>query len=435
MTRIARAGLWAAAALLVVTATAAEAKDKKNKQAAQAAAVATDTTEVLVWVGGQPLTKGELEGRLEELSPQFRQQFTTPEGRQQLLDRLVEEKVWLLAAEKAGVADRKEVKRQIEQSRLNLVVRAYLTDLMQNMPAPGDSAVQAYYDAHKSEPGFQVPEARTVRHIQLATEREARSALLQLKQGADFGALAKKLSKDASTRETGGDVGRVERFGTFGGLGRQPALSESTFTARLHVPMGPIRSSLGWHVIEVRDTISAGFQPLENVRPRILSTLTRSAQEDFYKGQLDSMKTAEGYRANQAVVDSFLHGRKSSAELFRDAQDALTADDRIAAYEQVVAQYPQSEQAPQAEFMVGFVYSEEKKDYDKAEAAFKKLLADYPKSELTNSAQWMLDNMRSDAVPNFELPGGVKRSVSAPSSTDTPGLKVSPAPKGGKSTP
>jgi peptidyl-prolyl cis-trans isomerase C len=411
--RGARVLVWLVALALVAGASGAAAKEKKDSKGKPAAA-AVDPAEVLAWVAGQPITKTDLENRLSELSPQYRQQFSTAEGKKQLLDRMVEENVWTLAAEKAGVAERPEIKRQVEQSRMNLVVRAYLTEVMQTAPAPSDSVIAAYYEAHQTEPQFMMPPARQVRHIQVGTEKEAKDALAQLKKGADFAGLAKKASLDAATKDNGGDLGRVERLGPFGELGRQPALAETAFAAALRVPVGPVQSTVGWHVLEVRDTIPPAPQPLENVRPRLVQMLSRQSQEDYYREQLEKQKAEAGFRWNQAAVDSFLHGRKTAAELFREAQDAPDADGRIAGYEQVVALYPQSEQAPQAQFMVGFIYSEEKKDYDKAEAAFRKLLSDYPKSELKNSAQWMLDNMRSDAVPSFELPGGVKRTPTTP---------------------
>lgn len=391
-----------------------EAKEAKGKKGA----TPTDSLEVLAWVAGEPITKTDLETRLSELAPQYRQQFSTAEGKQQLLDRLVEEKVWTLAAERAGVPEQPEIKRQIDQSRMNIIVRGYLSEVMQSAPGPSDSLVEAYYEEHKGEPQFQMPPARRVRHIQVASEKEAKSVMDKLKKGGEFADLAGELSLDAASKENGGEIDRVERLGPFGALGRQPALAESAFAAPLERAVGPIQSTVGWHVLEVQDTIPAAPQPLENVRPRLAQMLTRQSQEDYYRQQLEKAKQEEGFRWNQTAVDSLLHGRKTALELFREAQDVVGPDERIAGYEQVVAQYPQSEQAPQAQFMIGFIYSEEKKDYDKAEAAFRKLLADYPKSELRNSAQWMLDNMRTDAVPSFELPNGVQR---APATSPTGG--------------
>ena len=77
----------------------------------------------------------------------------------------------------------------------------------------------------------------------------------------------------------------------------------------------------------------------------------------------------------------------------------------MAAYHAVVDQYPESEYAPQALFMVGFVESEEKTGLRSRGGVVPELVQKYPSSELVSSAQWMLDNMRSDKTPNFDLPG------------------------------
>ena len=70
--------------------------------------------------------------------------------------------------------------------------------------------------------------------------------------------------------------------------------------------------------------------------------------------------------------------------------------------------------------MMGFVESEEKRDYDKAEEAFKGLIAKYPRSELVPSAQWMIENMRSDKTPDFDLPGGMGKASEHDASHRTP---------------
>jgi len=349
----------------------------------------------------------------------------------------LEERVWMSAAIKAGVPTRPEVAHQIDMATRNLVIRTYLGEVMQGAPSPADSAVQTYYNAHKDDPMFQTAETRRARHIQVATQAAAKDVLRRLKAGGNFEALAKQLSTDAATKSTGGELGPIERNGMMPTLGRQPAIADSVFAKKAGQFAGPIKTNLGWHVVQVEEVIPPAAVSLEDAKPRIIPLMSRQLQEDYYKQQLAKAKETSSFRYNQAVVDSFLHGQKSSADLFRDAQDASASDDRIAGYERVVDQFPMSEQAPQAQFMIGFVYSEEKKDYDKAEAAFKKLLKEYPKSELAHSAQWMLDNMRTDALPNFDLPGGVKRaadttapgSAAKPSSSNTSAAKPDPSKK------
>jgi hypothetical protein len=322
------------------------------------------------------------------------------------LDRMIEEKIWFQAALQAGVAERPDVQQKLESDRRDILVRTYLGEEMQKVPAPTDSTVQAYYDAHPDE--FLTEEQVRVRHVQVPDEKTAGKVRAELgKSGADFAAVAKKYSVDAVTKDKGGDLGLVAKSGFFGSLGRQPAFAESAFAAPLNTIEGPLKTGLGWHVYEVTERVAAHPRPLDEVRSLILRQLTQQANQDWYQQQLALTRARLGVVVDSSAIDSLLNARKSAVEMFREAGEQPDPDQRIRAYRQVVELYPQSEYAPQALFMVGFVESEEKRDYDKAEAAFRDLLARYPGSELVASAQWMIDNMRTDATPDFELPGGL----------------------------
>jgi peptidyl-prolyl cis-trans isomerase C len=379
----------------------------------------TERVDTLAWVGGVPITRQSLEARLDELAPDARTQFKSPEGRKQLLDRMIEEQVWLYEAEQAEVGERPDIQARLEQARRNLLIRTYLQEVMQSMPAPSDSAIQAYFEEHQSEPQYRSREAAVIRHIQVETESEAEEAMSRLERGEDFDQLVERLSTDETTKENGGKLGRIERGGPFGPLGRQTALSESAFAAPVGKPKGPVESTIAWHVLVVDEKFPSEPLPVERVRPQISSILSRQLQEDFYKQQLASAEEDAGVRRNQAAIDSLLFGSKPAPELFREAQSATTADERLAGYQLVVGRYPESEFAPQALFMIGFIYSEEKKDYDSAEASFRTLLADYPDSELAGSARWMLENMRTETVPEFDPASGDTLPLpKAPSSPD-----------------
>jgi outer membrane protein assembly factor BamD (BamD/ComL family) len=87
--------------------------------------------------------------------------------------------------------------------------------------------------------------------------------------------------------------------------------------------------------------------------------------------------------------------------MFNDAQALSAPQARIDAYEKLLQEYPDSEVSPQAQFMIGFIYSEELKDFDQAEIAFRELIKRYPNAELVDSAKWMLEHMRTEDAPAF----------------------------------
>ncbi|MEO6461973.1 MAG: peptidyl-prolyl cis-trans isomerase [Candidatus Eisenbacteria bacterium] len=403
LTLMTACGLVAAFALGPLTAgTQAQTRTRTARTTTKKAA--DPAQQVLARVGKTKITRADYDARLEQLPAQFKGQVSTPEQKKAFLDRLIEERIWLETAVAAGVEKRPDVQSQIANTRRDLLIRTYLGEAMAQAPQPSDSAIAAYYEAHQAE--YMAEEQAKVRHIQVKDEKAAKQVRKELaRSGADFVALAKKYSVDPVTKDRGGDLGPVTRSAMFGSLGRHPALAESAFAAPVGVVRGPIKTGLGWHFLEVTEKIPATARPLDSVRSTISQQLAQEGNQGFYQQSLEKAKADLGVRLEQAAIDSLINARKSAVDMFREAGEQAGPDDRIRAYRRVVELYPDNEYAPQALFMVGFVESEEKKNYDQAQAAFNELVAKYPSSELAQSAKWMLENMRSDKTPEFELPG------------------------------
>jgi len=392
-------------------ATAAKKGAAKSKAVTKSPAP-NDSDAVLVTVGKDVITRRSIADRLSEIPEQYRSNYETPEGRRQLINRMIEERAWLQDAEAEGIEKRPEVIHQLAQQRRDLLIRTRINELMAGNPAPSDSDAKAYYDEHLSE--FKTPATVSMRHIELKTEADARKVLALAKaKGADWNKLAATWSQDTLTRSNGGNLGTVTREGGFSSLGPQPALAESAMALGEGKIGGPYHSSRGWHVIKVEAVRPDGERPFDQVRSFIVRQLTQDRQQKFYLDQIDELKKRLGVKADSTALNSYFVQKKSARELFTDAQAAGGPGQRIAAYAKVVQEWPDDELAPQALFMMGFIYSEELKDYDAAEKQFRELLAKYPKSELAASARWMVDHMRTEEAPNFALPGADSKAPTA----------------------
>ncbi len=89
-------------------------------------------------------------------------------------------------------------------------------------------------------------------------------------------------------------------------------------------------------------------------------------------------------------------GSKSPEELFDLAQQAENDGNfkkAVDLYTMLLEKYPQNEHNYKAQFMIGFICSEELKDYDQARMAMQKVVELYPDCDLADDAQWMLDHM------------------------------------------
>jgi tetratricopeptide (TPR) repeat protein len=366
---------------------------------ARGAKPAADTSPVLVRFGKEALTEADVQKRLDEIPEQYRSQYSTPEGKRVLLERMVEERIWLMTALDAGVDQRPEVRSQIERQRRDVLVRTYVNEVMTGQGAPSDSEIAGYYEAHREE--YRLPATVTVSHLQTKSEADGKRMRGWLAKGQKWEDLVQRYSTDSTTRKTGGRLGTVTAEGTFPVIGAQPALAESAFALGAGRIGGPYRTEKAWHLLRVESVVRDSIRPLEAVRPMLQRQLTNQRQQEYYKNTLDELRRKLQVREDSSAIRGFLSAKKNPREAFEAAQRAGTPAARIAAYEQLLAEHPQSEVSPQAQFMVGFVYSEELKDYEKAEAAFKRLLERYPKSDLAASARWMLEHMRTEEAPEF----------------------------------
>jgi len=242
---------------LVLLACAASAVAQTRPARARAAA-ARDT--VLVRIGTEAITTRGVQQRIEELPDGVRSNFTSPEGRQRLLERMVEERVWMLTAQKAGVPARADVKRQLEQQQRDLVIRTYVSEMMAKNPAPADSEARVYYEQHPSD--YRMPANLVLSHIQLKTESEAKRLLPYVRK-QDWKKMVEKYSLDTLTRGNGGSLGLVTREGQFGTLGLQPALAESAFRQPEGAIAGPFRTERGWHLVRVDQKREDSVRPFD----------------------------------------------------------------------------------------------------------------------------------------------------------------------------
>jgi parvulin-like peptidyl-prolyl isomerase len=90
------------------------------------------------------------------------------------------------------------------------------------------------------------PSGRVVDQILVKDAATANSILAQLRAGASFATLAKAKSTDAASAKVGGSVGCLSK-GTF-----VQEFETAAYAAPFDVPVGPVKSKFGYHVILVR---------------------------------------------------------------------------------------------------------------------------------------------------------------------------------------
>jgi len=161
-----------------------------------------------------------------------------------------------------------------------------------------DDEVKKYYDAHKNDPEFQMPERVAASHIlinarplvisqQLASENHLAGDELQravneemerrrklaeelrhkAQAGADFAMLARQSSEDPSSREKGGDLGAFTRNT------HTRAFDDAAFALKPGTVSDVVQTDFGFHVIKVSKHDQPRPMTLEEAAPEIRKRL------------------------------------------------------------------------------------------------------------------------------------------------------------------
>ncbi len=138
-----------------------------------------------------------------------------------------------------------------------------------------DKELRDWYDAHKNE--FTQEEQVRARHILVMVndqrnDQQAQARIAQAKAklegGADFAAVAKEFSDDTASKDNGGDLNY------FGRNRMVKEFEEAAFGAQPGKIVGPVKSSFGYHLIEVTDKKAGGTQPFEVAKEQIRARLS-----------------------------------------------------------------------------------------------------------------------------------------------------------------
>ena len=172
--------------------------------------------------------------------------------------------------------------------------------------------IQKYYDDHKSE--FVRPEQVTLREIFVSTEgkqeseipalrKKADDLLQRVKNGEDFGELAKHFS-DGSTAKQSGDLGRFEH----GQLA--PNIEQAVFGLQRLQMTDVIPTKTGFLILQVGEHYAAGQQPEDKVDTEIQDRLYNEQLRPALRAYLETLRedsyvfVKPGYGDTAAVPSS-----------------------------------------------------------------------------------------------------------------------------------
>jgi len=262
-----------AAAPLVALAQSANDKDAPKADTPKASARAPSKSAPIAKVNGVAVPKARLDMMM--LQQMGRGVPDNEQTRGLVREELVNREVIAQEALKAGIAKVPEVQTQLDLTRQEVLVGAYVRDYIRKHPVT-ESEIEKEYERIKTI----APQTEyKARHILVDTEAQAKDLIGQLKKGAKFDELAAKNSKDSGTKDRGGDLDW-----------NAPGVFDKQFSdAMVKLDKGkyteaPVQTRFGYHVIQLDDVRAVKVPPLAELKPRIQQQLAQQRVEDLVRG-------------------------------------------------------------------------------------------------------------------------------------------------------
>jgi len=235
--------------------------------------------------------------------------FTTPEQKQHLLRLMLQQRRFDYAVldNERFIADRvasaEEIQKEYDANNDRyrtpermIIEYAELSvdDLAEDVSVAEEDIRQAY---ERNRERFTDDAARRASHILIEVEEngggeadqqaleKARSLLQQIRDGADFAALAQEHSDDPGSASKGGELGRVE-----------PGVMVEPFEAALFAleeegaMTEPVRTRYGYHIIKLTEYQPSGTKPLEEVREQLVEEERKKQAEALFLDRAEAFR-------------------------------------------------------------------------------------------------------------------------------------------------
>jgi parvulin-like peptidyl-prolyl isomerase len=247
---------------------------------------------VVAKVGNMTISTDDLNQEWTNASRMIIQGVSEYERKQDLVNKLIGDKVVLLEAYKEGIDNEVEqdttFAKQKETILLNVLYKKEIVDKAR----ASEKEIRDEYDRQKEE--------IHAAHILVETKEQADDIYQQLKNGADFTQLAKEKSIDPSAKTNGGDLGFFKR-------GKMvPEFQDAAFNLKVGEISRPIQTQFGWHIIKLIEKRSVEQAPYEEAKKSIQSRLEQAKREQRVKEYFEELKKKVGFKVNDQALDLIL---------------------------------------------------------------------------------------------------------------------------------
>jgi peptidyl-prolyl cis-trans isomerase C len=268
-------------------------------------ALAEEVNPVVGRVGDYVLREADLERLLSYQSPELLQKLQAdPAQRAEIVRQLLLTKAVAARSRKEGFDKKPEVKEELSYVIDNYLAGQYLRKVVTAEVTVPEEELKKYYAEHEKD--FLLPQSARVRHIYFQVSKDAATlvkekakakadaVLKQLKEGADFAAIARASSEDVDSAAKGGELGVLSP-----GKTNSQEFEKAVFALKAGETSPVVETPFGYHIIRVDERAEQRTAGFDEAKEYIRTILKGEFEQKKAREFLDKLAREAGVEVVQ----------------------------------------------------------------------------------------------------------------------------------------
>jgi peptidyl-prolyl cis-trans isomerase C len=229
--------------------------------------------------------------QLNEQKKKMLEQYQNPQSKQQFLQSWLAQEILYREALEKKLTEKTEVKKLLNELARGLLSQQLMNEQLASKINITQTDLETYYKVNKDK--FLEPARAKISHILVNEEQQAKDIIVRIKNGEDFGNLAKELSQDEETKESRGKIDTdVIEGSDVPVIGDVNDLNDKIFAAEAPELLDePIKTEKGWEIVKVDTKESQRQKAFDEVQQQVMMMLSnqkrQEVQQDYIREMMD----------------------------------------------------------------------------------------------------------------------------------------------------
>lgn len=288
-----------ALALLIVLGLAVVSAVAQNEGITVQNPTRINDTDILAEFDGGVITRKDLNDKISKLPPQVQGRYKTSDGQKQVLDIMATEELFMVKAIAMGIDKDPDVLKRIKDAEKQYYIQEFYKRNVSDLGIVTDAMKRDFYEQNKIM-WYQLPNY-TIEYIQAKSEDEAVKAKKDLAKGDSWEIVSDKYNLNSYAKGLKGKIKNIRLNGNIPGVGNDPELEKMIGEAQTNTIYGPVKTTTGWSVFRLIETIPGSQKTYEEVEPELEQRIRPNVDAETLTKLTDRLKLKYN-----VVIDSLL---------------------------------------------------------------------------------------------------------------------------------